>query len=174
MSSPASLGFALVDERFTGLKHFWSAIEVDRPRKLKNLEANIELYAPEGDFSEEERIQYLIDLTGLFPMDLVIDSATRTKLQERFIPPISEFDSELQVVWFIPRKVVSRKTKNGKDYWIIEVIDDSSATISIRCWGVRPERDMIHINKPYMARLDYDPQWGFSTRSLRHNFRLLG
>jgi DNA polymerase III alpha subunit len=164
----------LVDERFTGLKHFWSAIAVDRPRKLKNLDANIELYTPEGDFSEEEKIEYLVDLTGLFPLDLCISERTREKLQERYIPPISEFDSELQVAWFIPRKIVPRKTKNGKDYWIVEVIDDSSTTVSIRCWGVRPDRDIVHINRPYMARLDYDPQWGFSTRSLRYNFKLLG
>jgi hypothetical protein len=30
------------------------------------------------------------------------------------------------------------------------------------------------LNKPYMARLDYSEQWGFSTRSIRHNFKLLG
>ena len=34
----------LVDKRFSGLKHFWSAIAVDRPRKLKRFEENIELY----------------------------------------------------------------------------------------------------------------------------------
>ena len=164
----------LVDERFTGLKHFWSCVAVDRPRKPKNLDANIELYAPEGDFSEEEKIEYLVDLTGLLPLDLCISERTREKLQERYIPPISEFDSELQVAWFIPRKIVPRKTKNGKDYWIVEVIDDSSTTVSIRCWGVRPDRDIVHINRPYLARLDYDPQWGFSTRSLRYNFKLLG
>ena len=28
----------LMDDRFTGMKHFWSAVAVDRPRKLKNLE----------------------------------------------------------------------------------------------------------------------------------------
>ena len=165
---------SLMDERFTGSKHFWSAVAVDRPRKIKNLEENIETYAPEGDFTEEEQIQYLVDLTGVFPINLVMDDETRGRLQERYIPPISEFDKDLLVAWFIPRKVVSRKTKNGKDYWIVEVIDDSSNTTSIRCWGVRPGKDSIQINRPYMARLDYDPQWGFSTRSIRHNFRLLG
>ena len=33
----------LKDDRFTGGKHFWSAVAVDRPRKLKNLEDNIVL-----------------------------------------------------------------------------------------------------------------------------------
>jgi len=164
---------SLIDERFTGDKHFWSAVAVDRPRKLKNLEDNIGLYAEEGSFTEEEKIQYLVDLTGVFPINLVMDDIVRSRLDERFVPPISEFDIDLQVAWFIPRKVTARKTKNGKDYWIIEVIDDTSNSTSIKCWGVRPGKDTVHINRPYMARLDHDPQWGFSTRSIRHNFRLL-
>ena len=163
----------LIDERFTGAKHFWSAVAVDRPRKPKNLDTNIEMYAEEGEFTEEEKIQYLVDLTGVFPFSLVMSEYVRKGLEERFVPPISEFDTELQLAWFIPRKVTSRKTKNGKDYWIVEVIDDSSHSTSIKCWGVRPGRDNVHINRPYMARLDHDPQWGFSTRSLYHNFRLL-
>jgi len=163
----------LIDERFTGAKHFWSAVAVDRPRKPKNLDENIELYAAEGGFTEEEKIQYLVDLTGVFPFNLVMSEHVRESLEKRFVPPISEFDIDLQLAWFIPRKVTSRKTKNGKDYWIVDVVDDSSNSTSIKCWGVRSGRDVIHINRPYMARLDYDPQWGFSTRSLYHNFRLL-
>ena len=41
----------LIDERFTGMKHFWSAVAVDRPKKEKDLEVNIETYEPEGDFT---------------------------------------------------------------------------------------------------------------------------
>ncbi len=29
------------------------------------------------------------------------------------------------------------------------------------------------LNKPYMAKLKYDPNWGFSTYSIKHNFRVL-
>ena len=164
----------LIDERFTGAKHFWSAVAVDRPRKPKNLQENIETYAPEGDFSEEDKIQYLVELTGVFPFNLVIDDKIRQRLESKYIPAISDFDPDLQLAWFIPRKVTPRKTKNGKDYWVVEVIDDSNNSTVIRCWGVRPTLDMIHINRPYMARLDHNAEWGFSTRSIRHNFRLLG
>ena len=164
----------LVDSRFTGLKHFWSAIAVDRPRKLKNLEDNIKLYAPEGDFSDEEKIQYLADLTGTFPMAKVMTHGIRQKLNDMFIPPIGEFDSELQVTWFVPRKIIPRKTKHGSDYWLVEVIDDTGAVINIKCWGIKKGYDLLMLNKPYMAKLDYNEQWGFSTRSIRHNFKLLG
>ena len=69
---------------------------------------------------------------------------------------------------------IEKKTKNGKPYWIIKTIDSTSIQSSIKCWGVKPERDVVHLNRPYMSRLDYDEQWGFSTRSIKYNFRLLG
>ena len=47
----------LMDSRFTGTKHFWSAVAVDRPKNNKKFQENIELYRPEGEFTEEEKIQ---------------------------------------------------------------------------------------------------------------------
>ena len=41
----------LIDDRFTGAKHFWSACCVDRPKNLKKLAENIEGYKEAGDFS---------------------------------------------------------------------------------------------------------------------------
>ncbi len=163
----------LLDNRFTGLKHFWSAIAVDRPRKLKNLVENIERYAPEGDFSEEEKLEYQVSLTGVFPINSVITPDVRSKLEELHIPPISEYDPDLGVVWFIPRECKLKKTKNGKSFYAVKVIDDNNEVNTIRCWAVDPKRDLIHINRPYMARLRYDPNWGFSTFSVRKMFRLL-
>ncbi len=164
---------SLMDGRFTGGKHFWSAVCVDRPRKPKNLDENIAIYQPEGDFSDEEKIGYLVELTGVFPFNRVMKPEVYQQLSEAFIPPIAGYDPELsECVWFIPRKVVPKKTKTGKDYWIIEVIDDTNTLTKIRVWGVQPY-DKIHVNKPYIAKLEHNDKWGFSTRSLRRNFRIL-
>ena len=124
---------SLMDDRFSGGKHFWSAICVDRPRKEKFLLENIEKYYDEGDFSDEEKIGYLVELTGVFPFNRVMK------------PEI---------------------------YRILEVIDDTNTLTKIRCWGVQ-EYDRIHVNRPYMASLDHNDKWGFSTRSIRRNFRKL-
>ena len=164
----------LVDERFTGRKHFWSACVVDRPKTLKKLATNMETYRPEGDFTEEEIIQFKTDLTGVFPLNLVISQATIERLSEKGVPPISEFDPDLLLCWFIPRKVVVKKTKKGKTYWIIETIDSNNQLTKIRCWGIRPEKDRIYLNRAYMARLKHDEQWGFSTYAIGKSFKLLG
>jgi DNA polymerase-3 subunit alpha len=164
----------LMDDRFTGLKHFWSSVAVERPRKEKDLDDNIVSYAPEGDFSIEEKIEYLTSLTGVFPMGLVVDEDIRQRLTDYCVPAISDYDPDLNLVWFIPRKVTSRKTKNGKTYWVVEVIDENNVLTHIKCWGIKEGKDNIHLNRPYMAKLDHSEQWGFSSRSIRHNFRMLG
>ena len=153
----------LADKRFSGLKHFWSAIAVDRPRNVEKLHDNISLYEPEGDFSNEEKIEYLASLTGAFPINMVMGDQIREKLHEMYIPAISEYDPELQVCWGIVREVINKKTKNGKDYYIVRMLDDSSQLISVKCWGIRPAIDKLHINRPYMLAPKYDEDWGFST-----------
>jgi hypothetical protein len=105
-------------------------------------------------------------------MNLVINADTIQKLRDRSIPPISEFDEEEPICWFIPRKVQVKKTKKGKEFWVLEVIDINNETARINCWGIT-KSDTIQINRPYMSKLDFDPKWGFSTRSIRRNFRLL-
>ena len=119
----------LVDDRFTGLKHFWTAVAEDRPRKEKNLIENIEKYAPEGDFSEEEKLEYLVNLTGVFPINAVVTPRVRQKLDELYVPPISEFDPSLGVTWFIPRECKLKKSKNGKNFYVVKVIDDNNETV---------------------------------------------
>ncbi len=164
---------SLIDDRFTGLAHFYAAVAEDRPRKEKNLHENIEKYAPEGDFSEEEKLEYLVNLTGVFPINAVVTPRVRQKLDELYVPPISEFDPELGVTWFIPRECKLKKSKNGKNFYVVKVIDDNNETTVIRCWGVDPDKDIVQINRPYMAKLNYNQQWGFSTFSMRKMFKLL-
>ena len=163
----------LMDERFSGLRHFWSAVAVDRAKTKKKFHENIELYHPEGDFTDEEKIEYQVDLTGVFPIHLVLSEEVNEQLETHMVPPLGEYDPELEVSWFIPREVIPKKTKNGADYWIVRVIDSTSTVTAIKCWGIKNGIDIIHLNKPYMAKLEYSEQWGFSTRSIRHNFRLL-
>ncbi len=152
-----------IDDRFVGDKHFWTAVCLDRPRSKKKLADNIALYRPEGDFTEEERIQHIADLTGIFPMSMVVTEKIRDRLDEMCVPDISDYDSDLQVCWCIPRKVVKKKSRNGKNFYVVTVIDSNSAETRVRCWSVDPDKDFIHINRPYMIRPKYSIDWGFST-----------
>ena len=165
---------SIIDEQFTGRKHFWSAVAVDRPKNKKKFQENIIQYAPEGDFSQEEEIENISSLTGIFPLDLVMGPEVRQKLEEKFVFPISEYDPDLGLVWFIPRSIAKKKTKNGKDYWIVTVVDSNSVLTKIRCWGILPKKDVLHVNRPYMCRPQHNSTWGFSVRSVHKTMRLLG
>ena len=164
----------LMDDRFSGRKHFWSAVAVDRVYSKKKFAENIEDYKGEEDFTVEEEIDNLTTLTGIFPMHLVMTPAVRGRLEANYIPAISDYDPDLGMVWFIPREIIRKKTKNDKPYWIVAVIDSNSVLTKFRCWGIVEGKDRIHLNRPYMGKLDFDPAWGFSTRSIKRNLRLLG
>jgi len=163
----------LIDERFAGLKHFWASVVDDRPKNNKKFKEHLEIYEEMGDFTKAERISQISSLTGIFPFELVMDENIVESLEKYLVPPLGNWDSDLGVAWFVPREVVRKKTKNGKPYWILNVIDTTSEITKIRCWGVR-DSDQIQLNRPYMAKLDYNDTWGFSTRSMHHNFKLLG
>jgi DNA polymerase-3 subunit alpha len=164
----------LMDERFTGMKHFWSAVAVDRPKKEKDLIDNIELYKPEGDFSDMEKIEYLTGLTGIFPFSLVLKNDVYDSIKKNKIPALGEYDKAIGVAWFIPREVIEKKTKTGKPYYIVKTIDDTNNQFAIKCWGVNPAMDRVAINRPYLAKLDYNETWGFSSRSISRNWRMIG
>ena len=76
-------------------------------------------------------------------------------------------------ILFILKEILTKKTKNGKVFYVVKVVDSNSEENTIKCWGVDPAKDKVYINRPYMSRLQWDPQWGFSTRSVRRNFKIL-
>lgn len=164
----------LMDERFTGTAHFHHAVVVDRPKNKKKLLANIEEYSPLGDFPDEDKIEYLVSLTGIFPFHLIMNKDLINKLEDESVSGISEYNPQAaRPVWFIPRDMVLKKTRNGREYYIIHVIDDAGGQEAIKCWGVDPARDRVYMNRPYQATLSFSSQWGYSAKNLRSSFRLL-
>ena len=60
-------------------------------------------------------------------------------------------------------KVEKKKTRNGKHYFMITLVDSNSVETRIRCWSIDPDKDVIYTNRPYMLRPKYSLDWGFST-----------
>ena len=165
---------SLMDSRFTGGKHFWSAVAVDRPRKPDNLNQNIKTYAAEGEFTRDEKILNTLELTGVYPINMIVSEDVQKKLAEKMIPPLGEFDQELGICWFIPKNIEKKTTKKGSQYLIVEAIDETNIVTKIKCWKFDPKKDVIHLNHPYVARLEYQEDWGFSVRSINKAFKLIG
>ena len=164
----------VVDERFTGLKHFWEACISNRPKTKKKLISHIEEFRAQEDFTPEERIDHISSRTGIYPFDLVLTSEIQDMIERYKVPPLGSWDNDLKQAWFIPREVIKRKTKTGREYWILRVIDETSTISKIRCWGIVKGADTIHLNRVYASMLDFHPIWGYSTKSINRNFKLLG
>ena len=164
----------IVDDVFTGMKHFWMACVQSRPKNKKKLQDNIQEFREEGEFSREEKINNISDLTGIFPFDIVLSRDVKAAIQRYAVPALGDWDPELGAAWFIPREKIAKKTKNDKPYWILKVVDNTSTVNTIRVWGVDPNRDLIHLNRPYGAQLSYSEDWGFSLRLNKNRLVLLG
>ena len=164
----------LMDERFNNLKHFWTVVADNRPKTKKKLAELIEEHKDVEDFTRDEYIETKVNITGVFPLTLVMSDDIVKRLDHYKVPTISEWDNDLGVAWFIPREVIQRKTAKGRPYYVIKTIDKNSVMTDIRCWGVRPGHDKIFVNRPYMAKLNFEEQWGFSTRGGLGNWKLLG
>jgi len=165
----------LMDNRFTGGKHFWSAVAVDRPKTKKKFLENIDLYKPEGEFSDEEKIEHVTALTGVYPLSLVLTPEISKKLTDKDIMSAGQFKEDVlngeRLVWFIPRNKEVKETKNGKPYWIIEVTDSTNTLTQVRFWGIQ-SGDVLHMNRPYLCRLTKD-NFGMSVRNFKSHVRLL-
>ena len=59
--------------------------------------------------------------------------------------------------------MTKKKSRNGKDFYVVKVIDSNSVETQIRCWSINPSKDKIHINRPYVIKPKYNETWGFST-----------
>ena len=165
---------SLMDERFVNLKHFWTVVAENRPKTKKKLDELIKEHFGVEDFTRDEYIETKVNITGIYPFDLVISSDVIQRLNYYKVPTISEWDNDLGVSWFIPREVIKRKTVNGRPYYVVKTIDKNSVMMDIRCWGINPEKDRLFVNRPYMAKLNYDEQWGFSSRSGLRDWKLIG
>ena len=163
---------SLMDSRFVNLKHFWTVVAEHRPKNEKELLENIEKFKDVEDFSNEEKMNFLIDITGTFPFDLILTPKILNSLEKNDIPPISEYDEELGICWFIPREIETKITKNNKPYALIKTIDNTSTQQAIKCWNYDPIRDTLKLNVPYLAKLKHD-DWGFSSFGIGNNFKRL-
>ena len=174
----------LKDKRFKNLRHFWlSVIETPPISKFKDgidgrltcFHDNIEEFKDVTDFTDKDRIQILIELTGEYPYDMVISPQTLQKLEDLWVSPISEYDKETGLVWFITRKVTKRTTKKNRKYYELIVSDSINSTLEkVRIWGILDKKDFrVYPNRVYMAMVEHNEEWGFSIKNMIKNLKML-
>lgn len=149
---------------------WWVCAENKPTTKKKFNQSLLELSSwNDGEFTIEEDIEAQVAITGVFPFDLLVSQEIKATLEKNGVPPLSDLKHS-GLAWFVPRAIKPKKTKNGKDYWIVEVIDLFGKVSSIKCWGVKPT-ESIEVNKAYMGNVQYDEKWGYSVRSIKNQLK---
>ena len=97
------------------------------------------------------------------------------RLNESNINPISKYDEDLKVCWFVPISYETKKSKNDKNYYVVQATDDSGKTTEIKCWSVDLDKDVIYLNRPYVAKINYDENFGgFSCIGISKSWKMIG
>jgi len=162
----------LIDDRFENDKHFYLSITEPKPKSSKELEKNINEHRGLKPFTKKQKIENILEITGRYPFHLVINSDTLESLEKVDVPAISRLNNPDGVVWFIVKSLNKKKTKNGKYYFLLNVIDSYGVSNVIKCWGVS-DRDTVEIHRPIMSKVDFSEKWGFSMRNLRRSINYL-
>lgn len=165
----------LMDNRFAGRKHFWMSFCGDRPKTKKKFESYIEQYKEAGEFTRDEIIGNCVELLGFFPVTMVMSQQLYKRLEDSNVPAISKYDADLQVCWFVPISSETKKSKNDKDYYVVDVVDDTGKTTEVKVWSIDKTKDVIYLNRPYVAKLNYDENFGgFSCIGVSRNWKMVG
>lgn len=161
----------LIDNKYPGSKMMWDIFVNQRPKSKKKLEAIIEEWDGEYDFSTEEEIQNTLEITGAYPLSLVIGEDVMTRVRELAIPGISNPDGLSEgIFWGVIHKLEEKVSKRGKPYLNIYALDDSFESKLIRCWNFNPRKDKVDKHKLYLMKLKYSSKWGYSVYALGKNF----
>lgn len=162
-------------------RHLWRAAIDMRPKLPKKLtpelfRQNLIDTQSEPEFDHNERVAQLCSITGIYPWRMIVSPLIERDLQKNGVVAISDYvDDELTpVVWFVVRSVKTLRTKNGNDYYILSVSDNTGLENNIKCWGIDVGRDIVRTNRVYIARLKYEDKWGFSARRIWRTFIMQG
>lgn len=155
---------SLKDDRFKNLKHFWSSVVVNKPANEQELADSIEAFKDVEEFTRDERIQFKKELTGLFPVEMVVSPKTVRDLYLVDCPPAGEYEAGVhENIWFIPTSIEIKTSAKGKKFMVIKTIDSSYKTSIIRVWNIYDsEHGVVQPNKLYIAHPNYNEKFGFS------------
>ena len=164
------------DSRFNHLRHFWSSTILVRPTSLKKMLEAVDAFKDEDDFSQDDMITMKSELTGMYPIELIMSDELDTRLKNKEIQSlgsISKKENGVHLCWTIPKEIKTLRTTRGSQYLIVTCIDDTFEIVKIKCWNVNPKSDTIALNRVYAVKLKYDKKWGYSCDDFGKCFKRL-
>ena len=160
-----------IDEYFPTYKSFYDVVvgswNMLRKRTKKNPFQGYEnlkeivLECTDEEWSAKEIMSFEEEIIGTINIRSLIPDSIQEKFEELQIAPIEEWDGK-NLYWMVPIKIMNKKTKNGKKYFLIEAVGSNGQKSRIFCWGPPPDA----VLDPYcLCAIELDKNdFGFSTQ----------
>jgi len=123
--------------------------------------SELTLSYPNDDWNIKDNMEFEESLLGTINVANVIPSKLSDRFEELSILPMEEWSAK-NLYWLVVVKVMKKKTKNGKPYFLLEAIGSNGEKNRIFCWGTR-EDSVLNPYSLCVAELDKS-DFGFSTQ----------
>ena len=114
------------------------------------------------DWTRTEKVKNYIDLTQSVNNSLVFPDEMMQRVEEKEIPSVFAVPGgEKGIGWFCVMDIIYKKTKNGKDFMRMKILDMDNNSAWLRVWGKFPNPPELYTL--WVANVHNDPNWGMST-----------
>jgi DNA polymerase-3 subunit alpha len=121
-----------------------------------------EKYSDVYDWSRTEKIVNYVDLTSGVDNDLVFPPELMERIRAKDVPSALKIAGGARGIgWFCVTEVIKKKTKNGKPFYRLRIMDNENNTSWLRIWGQM--REPIEAYTIWLADIANDPNWGMSS-----------
>lgn len=123
------------------------------------LDVLIEKYSEELDWNRGEKIASFVDLTSASPADLLFPDEIMEQIKNKGVKSALEIPSGgADIAWFCVTEATEKKTKNGKSFTRLKILDRDNRVGMMRVWG---RKDPIEPYTLWLAEVKHD-EWGYS------------
>jgi DNA polymerase III alpha subunit len=126
------------------------------------LEISSKTYGME-EWSSKELLDFKIEISGSFNVSEYIPKQVFNKFLEYDVKCVDEIETEKSHGWFVIENSTTKKTKNGKLYYVLDAIGLSSKKHKIYVWTSKNHTEInFEQFSVYIAELN-KTEFGFST-----------
>jgi len=119
-----------------------------------------------ADWSRVSKITHAVSLLSSVDNDLVFPPAVMKKIKKANVQSIAEITgSSKGVGWFCIQEIHEKKTKNGKVYYRMRVIDNESNSVWLKVWT--KFKELPELYTMWLAEIAGSADWGPSTSSYK-------
>jgi len=131
---------------------------------LNILDEVIKLNEDISDWSRGEKISNYVDLTSSSPSYLIFPEDVMSHLKNKGVKSAMEIaENSTDVAWFCVTAATEKKTKNGKSFVRLNIMDSENRIGTMRVWG-KLSADSVEPYTLWIAEIKRD-DWGFSAQS---------